>query len=341
MRLLLSVLVVCLSSCGLIQDRSSEYVQATTSSEIVIPENLSDRSIQSQYPIPTINNKRPLAAEYELPKPPNATAALDEAPFTVDQVEDQIWLRLYLAPGKVWPLLDAFWQEYNISTVEENISKGYVVTDVVSDPAKLTQSLKGEFSLENTYFQAKLGQGIRRNTSEIKLRVLESSGGKVVKAWRPKSANLNRDKALLTLMGEFITSDALQNRYSMLANTIGGESRIQLLQNDEGQNYLLMNLSPQRAWNELGKALEAAEIVVADKNVSTKTYFVSYLNESEISQWYFTDDVISEKRLERNFSIQLQTLSNGAVQVDIEQLNESLDSSLKNDLLDLIFEHIS
>ena len=57
MRLLLSVCAIFLSSCGLIQDRSSDYVRATTGTEIVIPEGLSDRKIQSQYPIPSINNK--------------------------------------------------------------------------------------------------------------------------------------------------------------------------------------------------------------------------------------------------------------------------------------------
>ena len=345
MRFLLVVCSILLSSCGLIQDRSSEYVQATTSSELVIPKSLSDRKIQTQYPIPAINNKRPLAAEFELPKPPNATAALDEAPYTVDQVENQIWLRLYLAPGKVWPLLDAFWQEYDIQTIDENISNGYVVTDVLTESAKLKQTISNksneQFNFDNIYFQAKLGQGIRRNTSEIKLRVLGLNAGTVNKAWQVKSANLERDKAVLNLMGEFITSDALQNRYSMLANTIGGESRIQLLQNDEGQNYLLMSLTPQRAWNELGKALEAAEIVLADKDVSAKTYYISYLNESEISQWYFSDNAISEKSLERNFSIQLKELPNGAIKVEIEQLNDALDPLLKNDLLDLIFEHIS
>lgn len=341
MRFLLSVFVLCLSSCGLIQDRSSEYVEATTRSEIIIPGDLSDRKIQSQYPIPSINNKRPLSEEYELPKPPNATAAIDDTPFTIDQVEDQIWLRLYLAPGKVWPLLDAFWQEYDIETIEEDISKGYVISDIISGAAKLKQSLSDEYVLDNLYVQAKLGQGIRRNTSEIKLRVLESNPESTQKVWTEKPYNLSLDKAFLNLIGEFITSGAQENRYSMLANTIGGESRIQLLQNEQGQNYLVMALSSQRAWNELEKALEAADIVVADKNVSTQTYYISYLSESEISQWYYSDDLISEKKLERNFSIQLNTMENGSIKVDIKLLNESFDPKLKNDLLDLIFEHIS
>ena len=345
MRIYLLLSVWLLSSCGLIQDRSSEYTKVTASPEIAIPDGLSDRNIQSQYPIPSISNKRPLAMEYELPKPPNATAVLDEAPYTIDEVNDQLWLRLYLAPGKVWPLLDAFWQEYQIDTISENIASGFVVTDILTDATKLQAALlektKENFSLNAVYFQASLSQGIRRNTSEIKVRVLDSVGGAIEKDWHKHSSSIGRDKAVLELMGDFITSDALQNRYSMLANSIGGESRIQLLQSDDGQNYLLMSLSFQRAWNELSKALDAAKIIVSDKDIGAKTYYISYLNESEISQWYFSENDIAEKRLERNFSLILKELENGSIKVEIEQLNESLEPKLKNDLLDLIFEHIS
>ena len=345
MRIYLLLSLCLLSSCGLIQDRSSEYTKATANSEITIPDELSDMNIQSQYPIPLISNKRPLATEYELPKPPNATAVLDEAPYVIDEVNDQLWLRLYLAPGKVWPLLDAFWQEYQIQPNSQNIANGFVVTEILSDitalQAALAEQKKDNFKLDDVYFQASLSQGIRRNTSEIKLRVLDSVSGSIETTWHKQSVSIERDRAILSLMGDFITSDALQNRYSMLANSIGGESRIQLLQNDDGQNYLLMSLSFQRAWNELSKALDAAEIIVSDKNLSAKTYYISYLNESEISQWYFSDDAISEKKLERNFSIILKELENGSIKVEIEQLNESLEPKLKNDLLDLIFEHIS
>tara|TARA_R110001592_G_scaffold120444_1_gene324693 strand:+ start:992 stop:2029 length:1038 start_codon:yes stop_codon:yes gene_type:complete len=345
MRILLLVSVTILSSCGLIQDRSSEYIKATPSTEITIPEGLSDRNIQSQYPIPLINNKRPLATEYELPKPPNATAALDDAPYTIDQVNDQLWLRLYLAPGKVWPLLDAFWQEYQIDTIEENISNGFVVTNILNDTSKLNESLlansKQNFNLEGAYFQATLAQGIRRNTSEIKVRVIDSLDSQPSKEWQKKPVDIERDKAVLELMGSFITSDALQNRYSMLANTIGGESRIQLLQNSNGQNYLLMSLSFQRAWNELEKAIIASKVVLSDKDISAKTYYISYINQSEISQWYFSEDDVSEKKLERNFSLTLKETDRGTITVEIEQLNENLEPTLKNDILDLIFEHIN
>lgn len=345
MRILLVACFILLSACGLIRDRSSEYVQSDPGSTITIPSNLSDRYIQSQYPIPEINNKRPLSDDFELPKPPNATAALDEAPYTIDQVNDQLWLRLYLAPGKVWPLLDAFWQNYDIAVIEENISKGFVVTSIIEDSKSLKGALAeadgAKFSLDNVYFQAKLTQGIRRNTSEIKLRVIDAVSSQPLRVWQKNTANIERDRAVLNVMGDFISSDALQNRYSLLANTIGGESRIQLLQREGGENYLQLNLTFQRAWNELEKALLASEVVIADKNLGEKTFYVSYLNVEEINQWYVSEEAISEKKLERNFSLKLIERDNGTIEVEVIQLNERFDPAIKNDLLDIVFEHIS
>jgi uncharacterized lipoprotein len=271
---------------------------------------------------------------------------LDETPYLVEQLEDQVWLRVFSAPGRVWPLLDAFWREYGINVAQENIASGFVVTNRIENAAKLNQALVEKASkqvvLDNSYFQAQLSQGIRRNTSEIKLRVLSSTDGNApLNDWQQSSQDLERDKAVLDVMGAFITSDAMQNRYSLLANTIGGESRVQLLQNEEGASYLQINLSFQRAWNELGKALNAAGIVVSDKNYSEKKYFISYLNESLITEWYYSDSHINEMRSERNFSLTLQELPGGGIKVTVEQLNDSLDASLKNELLDLLFEHIS
>lgn len=346
MKFLILFFVLLLSACGIIQDRSSEYTRAPVSKPINIPENLSDDMIQAQYPIPEINNKRPLPKKYELPKPPNATAVLDEAPYQIEALDDQIWLRIYSSPGKVWPLIDAFWREYGIQTVHEDISNGFVVTKSLSDTSRLEKDIQEKQStsieLAGYYIQAQLSQGIRRNTSEIKLRVLQGSAdSQVKKVWQPTSQNQQKDRAVLEQMGAYITSDALQNRYSLLANTIGGESRVQLLQNDEGQNYLIINLSFQRAWNELGKALKAADIVVADKNYSEKKYFISYLNESELGEWYLTESRVNDMKSERNFSLTLEEIPEGGIKVIVEQLNEELDTSLTNELLDLVFEHIS
>ncbi len=340
------LMALILQGCGLIQDRSSEYARAPVSKPITIPAELSDNKVQSQYPVPEISNRRPINSKFELPKPPNATSIVDEAPYVVEVLDDQIWLRVYSAPGKVWPLLDAFWREYEIETAHEDISSGFVVTKTFDASKKLQQALSNKSSaevvLENSYIQTQLTQGLRRNTSEIKLQVLPASGTEQpLKSWQSGTHDINKDKALLELIGAFITSDALQNRYSLLANSIGGTSKVQLLKNEAGDNYLLIHLSFQRAWNELEKALKSAEIVVADKNFSSKHFYISYLNASEISGWYYSESRINEMKRERNFTLILENLPDGSIRVNIEQNNEKLDPSLKNEILDMVFEHIS
>jgi uncharacterized lipoprotein len=304
---------------------------------VEIPAGLSEEKIQAHYPIPEVSNKRPLPEKYELPKPPNATAILEEAPYLVERLDDQLWLRVYSAPGKVWPLIDAFWREYGIATASEDITRGYVETKKLQNPERLILAANAlspsAFDLEDSYFQLELAQGIRRNTSEIKLRVIHADA--------QTTSNPDTEKALLSVLGEFITSDAMQNRYSLLANTIGGESRIQLLQGDDGQNYLQMKLSFQRAWSELDKALESAEIIVADKNFSEKKFFISYLNVSRISEWYLSEARINEMKSERNFVLLLEELPEGIINIRVEQLNDNHDAALMNELLDLVFEHIS
>jgi len=354
MKFFLISLCLLLGACGIIKDRSSEYSEAKIGKTLVIPAGYSDNNINSSYPIPVINNKRALDEEFELPKPPNATAALDSGPYVIETVEGQTWLRLFTAPGKVWPLLDFFWTEFGIKVEREVISEGFVATHQIdsnkSDDPKassttlsdaLSKKFNKTYDLEGARFQAKLEQGVRRNTSEIQLRALTQGHVSSSDEWVSVAVNSELENNVLILIGEFITSDALQNRYSLLANDIGGDSRIHLLQDDSGQSYLKLNLLFQRAWNEVGKSLALAGVIVSDLDVSEKTYFVSYLNEDDIDNWYSTSDSIQEKGKEHNFSIKLEEGENGDVFVRVEILNEKFDSQLANELLSLIFEHIS
>ena len=353
MKFILISLCLLLGACGIIQDRSSEYSEAKAGKPLVIPAGYSDNDINSSYPIPVINNKRALDDEYELPKPPNATAALDNGPYVIESVEGQTWLRLFNAPGKVWPLLDFFWTEFGIKVEREVISEGFVVTHEIEsnqtdDPQTsnktlsdaLFQKFNKTYQLEGTRFQAKLGQGVRRNTSEIQLRAIPQEHVSSSDNWLSLAVNSELEHNVLMLIGEFITSDALQNRYSLLANDIGGAPRIHLLQDEKGQGYLKLSLLFQRAWSEIGKSLALAGVIVSDLDVGEKTYFISYLNEDDIDSWYSSSGDIEEKAKEHNFSIKLEEGKDGDVFVRVEVLNEEFGSELANELLSLVFEHI-
>ena len=336
-----------LSACGVIQDRSTEYTQAKIGKPLTIPEGLSELKVRSAYLIPNSNSQRELSKSYELPLPPNGTAALESKPYLIESIEGLTWLRLETSPGRLWPLLDLFWAEYGIDIQVEEISQGYVLTEEYDEKVVSRASLKesldiSEISLKGLSFQAKLVQGVRRNTAELQVRVVSKQEPKGIynQAWLPTSQNEVLEKAMLKLMGEFVTSEDLQNRYSLLANDIGGEARVRLMKDKEGVSFIELDLSFQRAWNELGKALDAAGVLVSDIDLQEKSYFISYLDEDEVNHWYRTSTGSAEKAKERNFTLVLEQ-SNDKIVVRVRRLNEKMDAEIGIELLNIVFEHIS
>jgi outer membrane protein assembly factor BamC len=334
------------ASCGIIKDRSTEYAQAEKGRELVVPEHLSVQKLRPRYPVPDIENSRSISETYELPEPPNATAALDNEPFTVETVNDQTWLRIYTAPGKVWPLLDFFWSKHGVNIAYEEIAKGFLVTELFIASAN-NSSLKSELLAstdsidlaDDVIFQAKLKQGIRRNTAELQIRAIKA--GASVNTWQKASGNAQLERAMLSLIGQYVVSDSLENRHSLLANDIGGESRVQLLKADSGEGYLALSFKFDRAWSEIKKALSSAEVLVSDVDRSMGTYFISYIQEEEMTAWYDISASEIEKRQEKNMSLLLEETEEGRTTVRVKILNPKFDREKQEELINLIFEHIS
>lgn len=343
----MSVLLVALASCGVVRDRSAEYTLAEEGRELRIPEGYDGSAIRPLHRIPPSDSKNLLADGFKLPEPPDATAVLNEAPFLVEREDEEglSWLHLYSAPGKVWPLLDYFWSQNGIKVRHEEIGKGFVVTEALSAPvALLAKKLSPEqlTALQGKHLQASLHQGVRRNTAELQVRVLDAgTEPTLVQTWQTASRYTELEQALLTVMGEFITSDALQNRYSLLANDIGGESRVRMLKEGVDSSYLEMDLSYARAWSEVNDALEAAGVLIADLDRTDRFFLISYLSEDDITHWYDFWGGAASKRTEQNFALRLSVNDKGVVIVRVEQLNPDLDPELKQELLNLVFEHIS
>lgn len=340
-------MLLTLVACGVIRDRSGEYTLAEEGKDLRIPEGYDGSSIRPLYTIPSSDSKNLLADGFKLPEPPDATAVLNEAPFLVEREDEEglTWLHLYSAPGKVWPLLDYFWTQNGIKVQHEEIANGFVVTEAVGAPGqllgqKLTPAQLAQ--LQGKRLQASLHQGVRRNTAELQLRVLDAGADSTLyQTWQKESRYVELEQSLLNILGEFITSDALENRYSLLANDIGGESRVRMLKDGVDSSYLEMDLSYARAWSEVNDALETAGVLIADLDRTDRFFLISYLSEDDITHWYDFWGGAESKRTEHNFALRLSVNEKGVVIVRVEQLNPDLDAELKQELLNLVFEHIS
>jgi outer membrane protein assembly factor BamC len=349
-QLLLLLCVVSITpACSFIGDRSNEYKEAPNNQPYKIPSELSSNKVRDKYPVAEISNPKSISGDYVLPQPPDATAALTDAPFEIKTVEGNTWLELSMAPSKVWPLLDLFWQEYGLPTVHEEVDAGYFATSRLNDTSghqDLTRELEAtEFEpivIGGMAFQSKLTQGVRRNSSELEVRALwpdhEQSS---IHIWTTKSVNGRLERALLMLVGEYITSEAAASRYSLNAVNIGDSSRVKLLQDEANISYLAIELSFRRAWNEVGDALKNAGVVVSDVDRTEGVYFISYLDEEEINSWYTTESSLNELRKQQNIELRFYPDSEGVINVRAKMLTDVLEPEALRALIELVFENIS
>lgn len=351
---------VSLSGCGVLADRSSDYMNAAAGEAITVPVPLSDKALRSKYRIPEIENARPLDAEFELPSPPDATAAIIANPYQVEQFGDENWLQLFQSPSDVWPLLELFWQQYSVDLAAKNTTEGFQVTVALADSLRnqtlINQLEATEYQplvLKATAFQLKVVHGVRRNTSEVQVRALLPEKMQAVLAdqpvqralvnseWQPDSLNPRLERALLEVLGKFVSSDAIASRHSFLANEIGGQARVRLERGAQGQALLNMDLNLARAQNELNQALRSSGVIVSERVRDSGEIYISYLSEEQADAWYFTEGMLSDRKLEKNIALRIREREAGGVVVEAEALNAEVDERTLKDLMALIYEHTS
>lgn len=348
-RALVVLLFVCSSSCAWLGDRTNEYKKAEEGRPLVIPSELNGDKPRERYPIPQISASKVPDGEFELPLPPDATSSLTDEPYTVKTFDGDSWLELVMPPSKAWPLVDTFWLEYGLQTHTERVADGYFGTEELVEGVSHEQFIKDLEStshapvvIDGMSFQARLSQGIRRNTSEIQVRAfMPKTPIENRMDWQVKSVTPKLERALLELIGESITGEGSGSRYSLNAVNIGDQSRIRIIEDEAGIAVLEINLGFKRAWTEVVEALEASPIIVSGKEQQAGIIYVSYLDEEDIDSWYTTESSLQEQKAERNIEIRFYPEGPDVIRVRAKLLNDALEPESERALIELLYEYIS
>lgn len=336
-----------LAACGIVRDRSNDYINAEHGEPLKVPEWYQQSAIEPKHPIPPIDNRRGLPAKYKLPTPPDATIAILTENYVVESLDDQTWLLINDAPGRIWPSLDRFWEENGIIVKFENPSLGLMQTEVVGSTL-LSNQLLSRIDIRSSrtekplLFQAKLGQGVKRNTTELQVRVLSTQKGtQVFKEWSGRPGNEEAEKKLLNIISSYLENNQSYRSYSLLANDIGGNSKVALIADQGAQLYLNLDLSFERAWSSVSKALRGAKIKVADLDRSQGVFYLDYGREEESSGWFsglFSDK--DNNRPEYNYRLQLNKVEE-SYQLKVNKVDEEVKRVEEMEILNLLLDNIS
>lgn len=347
---LLGLWFVLASSCALIGDRTSEYKVAEESERIRIPAGLSESKLGERYAIPTANAQSLAPGKYVLPEPPDATASISEDPYILVKHDGSTWLELNVSPSKAWPLIELFWQQNGLASRTKRVEDGYFATEELKEGqshADLVSVLESNqhqpIVIEGVSFQARLTQGLRRNTSELQVRAfLPDASSEARETWQDESITPSLERALLEVIGEHVISrDQSSGRYSLNAVNIGDQSRLRLLEDQAGYPYIRLALSFDRAWKEVNDALSNSEIIVSSVDKDQGLVFISYLSQEEIDSWYTLGSTLKELKVQKNLELKFYAEGPETINVRAKVISEIPEPDSVRELIKTLFSLIS
>src|SRR5690606_8601229 len=335
-----------MSGCGLLTDRTNYYVEAKRQAPLAVPPGLSQERLQDDYAIPEIENQRTLTAEFVVPPPPEVDAKVLEEQYSIRRSDEQVWLLVGEEPGRIWPALARFWSEQGLEVVDSLAKEGLVLTNASGNSARSHAFLEslGLNADQGHRFQVKLDQGLKRGTSEVAVRLLPvgSENTSLNALWQQAPQDLDREQQLLEQLMSYLQAEEAERSYSLVAQDISTGAKV-FLQTEADEPFIRLDLSFERAWSALDKALQDARVRVVDFNRSEGVYLVSFGLDDESSSWWpswlsFKSKAALSDRY--NYRVLLQQTADG-IQVKAEgtEADSSREQGIR--LLTRIYENIT
>jgi outer membrane protein assembly factor BamC len=331
-----------MSGCGLVQDRTEDYKQAELNQGVILPEWFSSEPIEPLYPIPDAGGARlSRTGNSVIPEPPDLTESILEENYVVESAGEQSWLLINELPGRVWPSVARFLADQGLELEYENPRIGLMQTGPANYSLKAREwlDLGADDTTTQTLVQAQVAPGVRRNTTEVQLRVRTTEGeaGEFLQ-WTPQSDYPDREKRLLESMADYLEAQADVKSYSRAALDIAEDPRVRLVTPENDHARIELDLSYDRAWAEVTRALDEGGVPVVDINRSEGLWYVDYRSDEERTEGWFFWESLDEARF--TYQVELQRDESGLLHVTTRQAPDFSGGNRSERLLSEIYEHL-
>lgn len=337
-------LLFALSGCGwlvgdngFIKDRREEYRQAEVVEPLQLPEGADNSSIRELYHIPGAGQTLVFESdEFKVPRPDlQSTSAPKE--LKAYKSDNEYWIVLDGAPDQVWGRVRRFWEVNGIALESEVPFRGLMET------SWLKRNNEGYISRDK--FQVIVEYGLQKGVSEVHIKHL----GYDYETPEIPAQELDWNQAetgdkLALAMTQELSSFLIQTETdaapaSLLAQKFIGQPKSSLSVNSSGEWIIDMNLSYGRAWNAMGKAIDAAGFELKDKNRDSGLYYLAVTTgekEAEKGGFFSFLSFGGDETTSHNVTIKVKPApdaSTDKVQAFIFEHEESLTAPLRKDVL--------
>lgn len=322
---------------GMFRDSSQDYKKAVETPSVILPPGIESVPLRDIYVIPPVQDKFLAQGKFEVPKPVPLSAGNVGEVVRLQKLGDDSWALISVAPGQVWPQVRNFMAASGMQIVYADARAGVMESNWLTVEG---QSLASRF-------QFRMEQGVQRGTSELHVLQMQQTGAAA--GWPDKSDDPDQADEMLAAVAQFLADSAGSSPVSMIAEQgIAASGKISMQEASDGYTFLRLELPFDRAWASLGRALEKSSFEITDRDRSSGTYYVRFLQggaEDEEEWWgVFWDTDDDEVLFDKVLVVSMTTLPTGpAATISIRPQDASVpfDERKTQELLSLIKGNIN
>jgi len=254
--------ILFISSCsyisgpeGMFPTTEYDFLNENVESNISLPENLDPVNSENHYPVSKPNE---IKNDQDVPKPRQIFASSGNSSVQLRRLGELMWIYIETLPSTSWPISKSYWDTSSFQILSSDANTGEIVIDY-------DQSSILKMTIEH---------GIKEASTEIFLIQVSKDSNELV-----SNVELIQSE-LENVVNYFAESIDSFSGTSLAAQNLNEKKKAKIF-TENGQTVIELDLSFNRAWSSVSKALSAANIISNDRDRSKGVLYVSYVKEKE------------------------------------------------------------
>jgi len=332
------VVYLTLSGCSWlgIEDRSSDYLNSQEVQLTVVPENLDSDRLGQIYPIPKLAQKLVPDTSSEIPRPQPISVNAFEQLVKIQKIENKRWILVNSSPSKLWPRIRNILNSSGLPTAAVDASAGIIETDWLS--YKSDEANKHRFKFM-------ISPGVQINSTEIAIIHQQKLVDEVIEDWSQSSDTDSKEQDMISFLAGELAATPDFASVSLLAQEIGGSSKVEIINPDAADPFIQVNLDFERTWASINYSAARGGFTLVDRDRSQGQLLVAYRSELEedsegILSWFgFGAD--ADVMVEASYRILVQDTGN-TIEIRLVSIDgDSLDRAQALKLLNIVRSNMS
>ena len=240
---------------GMFPTTEYDFLTENVESNISLPENLDSINSENHYPV---NKPNEIKDDQDVPKPRQIFASSGNSSVQLRRLGELMWIYIETLPSTSWPISKSFWETSSFEILSSDADTGEIVIDYD----------------QSSVLKMKIEHGIKEASTEIFLTQVDKNSNELVSNIELIQSELEK------VVNYFAESIDSFSGTSLAAQNLNEKKKAKIF-TENGQTVIELDLSFNRAWSSVSKALTAANIVSNDRDRSKGVLYVSYEKEKK------------------------------------------------------------